>query len=447
MPVWEAMRRNHAGESIVVLPSVTPDETQDSATLQALEERFLFLLFLLRQPRAAGDLRHRPAGAREHRRLLPRPPAGRDPAATRAAGSTWWPRTTARRARSPRSCSTPAGGRADPRADPRPAALCHLVPYTTSSLERDLALAARHPACTAPIRDLLPFGTKTGCRRLVRRGRRLHPLGGEDLRAMSTASSTRSSRCARSAPRCGRRSSSSTTASRARATPRSTSPSCPAPGSADEPAPAPRAARGDGVRAARHHPRGLPRPARERRRHRRGADRGRRAAQPERAAARDAARRGRAAVDARPAPRWPERPELPRLPVPCRLRVRAGDQPRGGEDRAAARARGRPRPLRGRLRRRPRRERRVDAVRDRDQPAQGRHDAPVPHAPVPDRRPLRPGDGAVHGAERTREAPRRDRPPRVRSTPRAHPRRPVRRRGPAPASTSTRRGRPASCST
>ena len=27
-----------------------------------------------------------------------------------------------------------------------------------------------------------------------------------------------------------------------------------------------------------------------------------------------------------------------------------------------------------------------ETVRDRDQPAQGRHDAPVPHAPVPDRR-------------------------------------------------------------
>ena len=36
-----------------------------------------------------------------------------------------------------------------------------------------------------------------------------------------------------------------------------------------------------------------------------------------------------------------------------------------------------------------RRRGRMDAVRDRAQPAQGRHDAPVPHAAVPHRRPLR----------------------------------------------------------
>ena len=63
---------------------------------------------------------------------------------------------------------------------------------------------------------------------------------------------------------------------------------------------------------------------------------------------------------------------------------------RGRRDRRAARPGGRARPVRRRLRRGPGRERRLDAVRDRAQPAQGRHDAPVPDAAVPHRRPLRP---------------------------------------------------------
>ena len=51
MPLWEAMRLNQPGESIVVVPSVTPDATQSGTALQALEERMLFLLLLLRKPR------------------------------------------------------------------------------------------------------------------------------------------------------------------------------------------------------------------------------------------------------------------------------------------------------------------------------------------------------------------------------------------------------------
>ena len=48
-----------------------------------------------------------------------------------------------------------------------------------------------------------------------------------------------------------------------------------------------------------------------------------------------------------------------------------------------------------RLRRGPGRRRRLDAVRHRDQPAQGRHDPPVPHPAVPHRRPLRRRDRPV----------------------------------------------------
>ena len=52
--VWTAMKRDDARESVVVVPSMTLDRVVTSATgmSQASEERFLFLLLLLRQPRA-----------------------------------------------------------------------------------------------------------------------------------------------------------------------------------------------------------------------------------------------------------------------------------------------------------------------------------------------------------------------------------------------------------
>src|SRR4051794_29756896 len=51
--VWQAMRLNGEDESVVVIPSITLDKAVASAgTLtQAYEERLLFLLMLLRQPR------------------------------------------------------------------------------------------------------------------------------------------------------------------------------------------------------------------------------------------------------------------------------------------------------------------------------------------------------------------------------------------------------------
>ena len=51
--VWESMRLNHADESVVVIPSITLDKAvgESGSMTQAMEERFLFLLVLLRQPR------------------------------------------------------------------------------------------------------------------------------------------------------------------------------------------------------------------------------------------------------------------------------------------------------------------------------------------------------------------------------------------------------------
>src|SRR5262249_36258708 len=50
--VWGVQRSEREGESIVVVPSRTVDKWDESASeSQAYEERLLFLLLLLRQPR------------------------------------------------------------------------------------------------------------------------------------------------------------------------------------------------------------------------------------------------------------------------------------------------------------------------------------------------------------------------------------------------------------
>ena len=179
VPVWEAMRRNQPGESIVVLPSVTPDETQEGATLQALEERFLFLLFLLRHPRLQVIYvtgRPVPEAIVEYYLgllpgVIPRQARGRLHMVTAHDGS--------RRSLAEKLLSRPRV-LAEVRAlipDPR---LCHLVPYSTSSAERDIALTLGIPLYGADPAHL-PFGTKTGCRRLFADADVMHPLGQEDL--------------------------------------------------------------------------------------------------------------------------------------------------------------------------------------------------------------------------------------------------------------------------
>ena len=52
--VWDLMRRDVSDESVVVLPSLSRDDSASTRTgtlNQAMEERSLFLLLLLRQPR------------------------------------------------------------------------------------------------------------------------------------------------------------------------------------------------------------------------------------------------------------------------------------------------------------------------------------------------------------------------------------------------------------
>jgi len=52
VPLWRSIRAfNQQEQTIVVVPSITAEFDIKGAEMQAYEERFLFLLLLLRQPR------------------------------------------------------------------------------------------------------------------------------------------------------------------------------------------------------------------------------------------------------------------------------------------------------------------------------------------------------------------------------------------------------------
>jgi hypothetical protein len=181
---WSVMGLNEEGESVVVVPSVTLDRvTERSGSLgQAMEERFLFLLLLLREPRLqmvyVTSMPIAPAVVEYYLALLP----GVIPSHA-LARLTLVPVNDA----SPRPLTEKLLER--PRLLARIAELVpdpsrsHLVPYTTTTLERDLALALGIPVYGADPR-LFDLGTKTGCRRLFAEEGVRHPIGFEDLHTL-----------------------------------------------------------------------------------------------------------------------------------------------------------------------------------------------------------------------------------------------------------------------
>jgi hypothetical protein len=178
--VWAAIGKNREGESIVVVPSITIDHTEEQArrTL-VLEERFLFLLLLLREPRLRliyvtsqpiaphiidyylgmlpGVI---PSHAKARLSLLSAYDGGPAP-------------LTAKILERPSLVRKICGLIPDPN-------LCHLIPYIATTLERDLAIELGIPMYGVDPR-FFPLGTKTGCRRLFAEAGIRHPLGFEDL--------------------------------------------------------------------------------------------------------------------------------------------------------------------------------------------------------------------------------------------------------------------------
>jgi hypothetical protein len=179
-PVWDDMRQGHGDESVVVVPSVAVDATVASAGMvQAYEERFLFLLLLLRQPMLrmtyVTSMPIRPSIIEYYLALLP----GVIPSHALARltlvsvdDATLRPLTEKLLER-PRvveaiGSGIPNRGR------------CHLIAYSTTERERDLALLLGIPVYGSDPR-FAAFGTKTGCRRLFAEEGVRHPLGFEDL--------------------------------------------------------------------------------------------------------------------------------------------------------------------------------------------------------------------------------------------------------------------------
>jgi hypothetical protein len=183
--VWKKMRLNEPGESVVVVPSVTVDRVvaHESALNQAMEERFLFLLLLLRQPRLrmiyVTSMPINPLIVEYYLALLPGviPSHAKARLSLVAVGDSSSRPLTEKLLERPRLMAQIASLVPDPTRS-------HVVPYNTTPLERDLSIVLGIPMYGADPR-LFPLGTKTGCRRVFSEAGVQHPAGFEDLRSVT----------------------------------------------------------------------------------------------------------------------------------------------------------------------------------------------------------------------------------------------------------------------
>ena len=180
------MRLNEEGESVVVVPSVTIDRVgeRSGSLAQAYEERFLFLLLLLRQPRLRMVYVTSMPIAPVDRRVLPGPAAGGHPQPRSCPAVTWCRSSDG----SPRPLTAKLLER--PACSPGSRSLIpdrrrsHLVPVQhhaswsgTSRSRSGIPMYGADPR-------LFHLGTKTGCRRLFAEEGVRHPLGFEDLHSL-----------------------------------------------------------------------------------------------------------------------------------------------------------------------------------------------------------------------------------------------------------------------
>jgi hypothetical protein len=180
VPLWKSLRSmNQDEQTIVVAPSISVDFVASPAVIQAYEERFLFLLLLLRQPRArlvylTSQAIH-PSIVDYYLAQMP----GVVPSHARKRLFLLAPYDG-----SPRPLSAKLLER--PRLLEQIRSLivdrdrAHLITYNTTTLERDLALRLGIPMFGADPK-FFELGTKSGCRRLFAEEGVPHPLGYEEL--------------------------------------------------------------------------------------------------------------------------------------------------------------------------------------------------------------------------------------------------------------------------
>jgi hypothetical protein len=184
VPLWRSIDHiNPDPQTIVVVPSITLDSTIQGVRQQAYEERFLFLLLLLRQPRA---------------RLI-----YVTSQAVHADVIDYYldllPGVISVHAKKRLFLVSPLDGSARPLTQKlldRPHLLArirslivdperaHLVPFNTTVLERQLAMRLGIPMYGADPRTFA-LGTKSGARRIFAEAGVPHPLGAEGLNTES----------------------------------------------------------------------------------------------------------------------------------------------------------------------------------------------------------------------------------------------------------------------
>ena len=170
-------------QTIIVVPSISADLPDDvsGAEVQALEERYLFLLFLLRQPRARllyiTSQTIQPAVIDYYLDLLP----GVVPSHARARLFMLAPMDSSPVPLAQKLLERPGMLEKIRSLVPDPDR-AHIVPYIVTELERDLALALGIPIYGADPR-FSDFGTKSGCRKLFAELGVPLARGAEDLRA------------------------------------------------------------------------------------------------------------------------------------------------------------------------------------------------------------------------------------------------------------------------
>ncbi|MEO5710393.1 MAG: peptide ligase PGM1-related protein [Nocardioidaceae bacterium] len=182
--VWERMRLDLDDECVVVVPSLSlaRSTASSSALVQAMEERALFLLLLLRQPRLrlvyVTSLPVPEAVVQYYLGLLP----GVIPSHARARLHLIAVGDGSVQPLSAKLLARPRLLRHVRALVPNPER-AHLIAYNTTRLERDVAVSLGIPLYGSDPR-FEPLGTKTGCRRMFEELGVPCPQGAEDLHSV-----------------------------------------------------------------------------------------------------------------------------------------------------------------------------------------------------------------------------------------------------------------------
>lgn len=183
VPLWRSIESfNQDEQTIVVVPSISIELAVSGFEVEGYEERFLFLLFLLAQPRArltyvTSQAIH-PSVVEYYLDLLPgviRSHAMRRLTLLSPYDDTPRPLSLKLLER-PRLLAQVEASIADKER-------AHLVCYNTTFLERNLALRLGIPLYGADPRHF-SFGTKSGCRQLFAQAGINHPLGFDNLKSI-----------------------------------------------------------------------------------------------------------------------------------------------------------------------------------------------------------------------------------------------------------------------